>query len=212
MLTVKIFTVNFFHENTYILYDDTKNAVVIDCGCYTYEEEKEFSNFVDEMGLKLQYNLCTHLHLDHVLGNDFILNTYGLYPHAHRAEVEKVPSPSEQARTLNINLRPLEVKVEPDLVGGSEITFGETTLRCILVPGHSPGSLTFYNEQYRYLVSGDALFSGGIGRTDLWAGNEELLIAAIKSKLFCLPDETIVYPGHGTQTTIFGEKNYNPYL
>ncbi|MDR3128682.1 MAG: MBL fold metallo-hydrolase [Tannerellaceae bacterium] len=212
MLTVKIFTVNFFHENTYILYDDTKEAVVIDCGCYTLDEEKEFSKFIETMELKLKYNLCTHLHLDHILGNAFILNTYGLSPHAHRAEVEKIPNPSEQAHSLRISLRPREVKVETDLRGGSVIKFGKTELRCILVPGHSPGSLAFYNEQFHYLFSGDALFSGGIGRTDLWAGSEELLIAAIKGKLLCLPDETIVYPGHGTQTTIFGEKNYNPYL
>lgn len=212
MLTVKTFTVNTFHENTYLLYDDTKEAVIIDCGCHTQEEEREFSGFIDKMGLQPKYLLCTHLHLDHILGNAFIRNTYGLSPHAHRVETEKVPGAMEQARYLRMNLRPREVAVETDLVGGSIIRFGKTELRCILVPGHSPGSLAFYNEQYRYLFSGDTLFAGGIGRADLWAGNEELLVAAIKEKLLCLPDETIVYPGHGTRTTIFGEKNYNPFL
>lgn len=212
MITIKSFNTNYFSENTYIVYDDTREAVLIDCGCIREEEERELTQFVDENKLTLKRYLCTHLHLDHIFGNDFVLRTYGLHPEAHKAEVEGLPSPEEQAKMFGIPLVIKNIPVEKYLVGGEVITFGHSELVTLLVPGHSPGGLAFYNKKNGYVFSGDSLFSGSIGRTDLWGGNQDVLIAAINDKLLSLPDETIVCPGHGPQTTIFNEKMNNPYL
>ncbi|WP_102408192.1 MBL fold metallo-hydrolase [Parabacteroides bouchesdurhonensis] len=212
MITIKSFEVNYFSENTYLLYDETLEAVLIDCGCMRKEEEKELSDFVAQNNLAIKRYLCTHLHLDHIFGNSFVYKTYGLKPEAHKADVEGLPSPNEQARLFGIPTRIDEIQVEKYLVGGQTIAFGNSELQVLSVPGHSPGSVAFYNKKNGFVVIGDALFAGSIGRTDLWGGNQEILVAAIKDKLLSLPDETIVYSGHGTDTTIIEEKLNNPYL
>lgn len=212
MITIQSFSVNFFSVNTYIVHDNTKEAVIIDCGCISPEEENTISNYIDKNELVLKHNLCTHLHLDHILGNAFIYNKYGLSPEAHKADVEGLPSPDEQAKRFGLPLHIKFVPVEKKIVGGDIISFGNSELAALLVPGHSPGSLAFYNRKNGYLFSGDALFANSIGRTDLWGGNMDVLIAAINDKLLTLPDETIVYPGHGPETTIFSEKMGNPFL
>jgi len=212
MITIKSFTVNYFSENTFIVNDDTGEAVIIDCGCMFPAEEKEVSDYIQENNLVLKHHLCTHLHLDHVLGSSFIYKTYGLSPEAHKAEVEGIPSPQEQARSFGMPIQISNVPVKKFISGGESISFGRSELTAILVPGHSPGSLAFYNKKNGYLFSGDALFAESIGRTDLWGGNMDILVTAIKEKLLILPDETIVYPGHGPETTIFDEKMSNPYL
>ena len=183
MITIKSFEVNYFSENTYLLYDDTKEAVLIDCGCLRKEEQKEVSDFIAQNGLTLKRYLCTHLHLDHIFGNEFVHNTYGLSPEAHKADVEGLPSPEEKSE-----------------------------LAVLSVPGHSPGGVAFYNKKNGFVIVGDSLFTGSIGRTDLWGGNQDILLAAIKDKLLSLPDETVVYPGHGPETRIIDEKLNNPYL
>ena len=212
MITIKTFEVNYFSENTYLLYDDTREAVLIDCGCSRREEELMLSNFITENNLTLKHYLCTHLHLDHIFGNEFIYNTYGLRPEAHKADVEGLPSAERQAEAFGLQFPLKEITVEKYIAGGETIRFGESELTALSVPGHSPGSLAFYSEKSGYVFSGDALFAGSIGRTDLWGGNQDVLIAAIKDKLLSLPDDTIVYPGHGTETTIFNEKMNNPFL
>ncbi|MCD8043749.1 MAG: MBL fold metallo-hydrolase [Tannerellaceae bacterium] len=212
MITVKPFEFNYFSVNTYLLYDDTGEAVLIDCGCSRPAEEKELSDFISQNGLTLKRLLCTHMHIDHVLGNPFIYNTYGLYPEVHRAEVEQLPSPRKQAEMFGLQDRVVDVAVEKYLVGNESIRFGNSELKTLLVPGHSPGSLAFYSERDAFVVVGDALFNGSIGRTDLWGGNHDVLIAAIKDKLLSLPDETIVYPGHGPETRIVDELLNNPFL
>lgn len=212
MITIQSFEVNYFSENTYILYDDTREAVIIDCGCMRPEEEELISQYIEENDLKLKHNLCTHLHLDHILGCAFIYKKYGLAPQAHKAEVEQLPPPSEQARMFGLPLNIEFPHIGKFIVGGETISFGHSELAVLLVPGHSPGSLVFYNKKNGYLFSGDALFAGSIGRTDLWGGNMDVLVAAIQNKLLSLPDETIVYPGHGSETTIYAEKMNNPYL
>lgn len=212
MITVKAFNFNYFSENTYLVYDDSREAVLIDCGCMRPEEEKELSDYITDNQLTLKYNLCTHLHLDHIFGNGYIYKTYGLHPRAHKADVEIIPSPDEQGRLFGLPAGVASVSVKEYISGGESIPFGHSELTAITVPGHSPGSLAFYNKKNGYLFSGDALFAGSIGRTDLWGGNTEVLIAAIKDKLISLPDETIVYPGHGPDTTIFAEKMGNPFL
>ena len=212
MISIKSFEVNYFSENTYILYDETKEAVVIDCGCVHPEERKAFSDFVASNGLTLKHNLCTHLHLDHTFGNEFILKTYNLKPEAHKADVDLLPPASEQAKLFGFRGKMADVEVGHYLANGEIITFGQSELHVISVPGHSPGGLAFYSPKNGFVMSGDSLFAGGIGRTDLWGGNHEILVAAIHDKLLALPDETIVYPGHGPETRIIDEQLENPYL
>lgn len=212
MITVQSFEVNYFSENTYLLYDETGEAVLIDCGCLRREEEKMVSDFITENKLTLKRYLCTHLHLDHIFGNGFVYKTYRLTPEAHKADVENLPSANEQAKLFSLPGRIQEVPVEKYIAGGETIRFGHSELKVISVPGHSPGSVAFYSEKDGFVIVGDALFAGSIGRTDLWGGNQEVLLAAIRDKLLALPDETIVYPGHGPTTIIIDEKLNNPYL
>lgn len=212
MITIKTFEFNYFSENCYLLHDDTNEAVLIDCGACRSDEENELINYVTSNGLTIKRLLCTHLHLDHIFGNDFIYKTYGLRPEAHKSEVEKLPAPADQARLFGIKTPIMPVEVARYIVGNETIKFGNSELIALLVPGHSPGSLAFYNEKERFVISGDALFNGSIGRTDLWGGNHEVLVAAIKDKLLTLPDETVVYPGHGPITNIIDEKYNNPFL
>ena len=212
MITVKTFVFNIFAENTYLLYDETKEAVLIDCGCMYASEEQLLSNFIAQNDLTIKRLLCTHLHFDHILGNNFVFQTYGVGPEAHRNEVKIVPSVKVQTKSMKMNLPVESVDINNYLVGNEEIKLGNSELVTILVPGHSPGSLVYYSRKDGFLVSGDTLFNGSIGRTDLWGGNQEILVAAIKDKILPLPDETIVYPGHGPSTTVIEEKLHNPFL
>ena len=212
MITIKSFEFNYFQENTFLLYDDTREAVLIDCGCCRKEEEKELTDFILENKLTLKHLLCTHLHVDHVFGNGFIYKTYGLKPEANKQDVEKLPSPDEQAKLFGLRQHVENVPVEKYIVGGEIIKFGTSELQVLTVPGHSPGSVAFYNKKNGFAIVCDALFAGSIGRTDLWGGNQEVLVAAIHDKLLSLPDETVIYPGHGPETRVIDEKFNNPYL
>ena len=212
MITIKSFEFNYFQENTFLLYDDTREAVLIDCGCCRKEEEKELTDFILENKLTLKHLLCTHLHVDHVFGNGFIYKTYGLKPEANKQDVEKLPSPDEQAKLFGLRQHVENVPVEKYIVGGEIIKFGTSELQVLTVPGHSPGSIAFYNKKNGFAIVSDALFAGSIGRTDLWGGNQEVLVAAIHDKLLSLPDETVIYPGHGPETRVIDEKFNNPYL
>ena len=212
MITIKSFEFNYFQENTFLLYDDTREAVLIDCGCCRKEEEKELTDFILENKLTLKHLLCTHLHVDHVFGNGFIYKTYGLKPEANKQDVEKLPSPDEQAKLFGLRQHVENVPVEKYIVGGEIIKFGTSELQVLTVPGHSPGSVAFDNKKNGVAIVGDALFAGSIGRTDLWGGNQEVLVAAIHDKLLSLPDETVIYPGHGPETRVIDEKFNNPYL
>ena len=212
MITIKSFEFNYFQENTFLLYDETREAVLIDCGCCRKEEEKELTDFILENKLTLKHLLCTHLHVDHVFGNGFIHKTYGLGPEANKLDVKKLPSPDEQAKLFGLRQHVENVPIEKYIVGGEIIKFGTSELQVLTVPGHSPGSVAFYNQKNGFAIVGDALFAGSIGRTDLWGGNQEVLVAAIRDKLLSLPDETIIYPGHGPETRVIDEKFNNPYL
>lgn len=212
MITIKSFEVNYFSENTYLLYDETKEAVLIDCGCLRKEEQKELGDFIAENELTLRRYLCTHLHLDHIFGSEFVFDTYGLSPEAHKADVEGLPTPDEQAKLFGLPMRMRNIPVKKYLVNGEIITFGKSELTVLSVPGHSPGGVAFYNKKNGFVIVGDSLFAGSIGRTDLWGGNQEVLIAAIHDKLLALPDDTVVYPGHGPETRIIDEKLNNIYL
>jgi len=212
MITVKTFVFNIFAENTYLLYDETKEAVLIDCGCMYVEEEKSLSDFINQNSIIIKRLLCTHIHFDHILGNHFINLTYGICPEAHSKEVKMVPSLEEQIKSMNVQFPVNSIEINDFLYENDVIRFGNSNIFTKLIPGHSPGSLVFYSPKDGFLISGDTLFKGSIGRTDLWGGNHDMLVATIKDKILSLPDETVIYPGHGPTTTVIDEKLYNPYL
>ncbi len=212
MITVKTFTFNAYSENTYLLFDETKDCVIIDPGMYEGGEQNELTSFIKENTLKPVLLLNTHCHLDHVFGNKFVFDTYGLKPQFHAGELsvlQAVPAYAPQMGFTRYQLSP-----EPDvfLPETGTISFGNSTLDLIFAPGHSPAHLCFYNAENHLLIGGDVLFYNSIGRTDLPGGNHEQLISNIKEKLFPLPENTKVYPGHGPATTIGFEKTNNPFF
>ena len=212
-MKIKCFVTNPIQENTYLLIDEaSKKCVVVDAGIlYDYEEE-EFSNYLETNGLELVAVLNTHLHLDHCFGNDFLYKKYGIKAKADKKEEMNLNMLKSYAQVFGIPYHGDIQELDSYLNDGDEITFGETTLRVISVPGHSAGGLGFYNEKDGILIIGDSLFKGSIGRTDLPGGDYATLISSLTKRIMTLPEETKVYPGHGPSTTIAEEKIYNPYL
>lgn len=211
-MKVKIFVNNPFQENTILLYDETKEAVVIDCGCFDSEEREAFKKFVRENQLQLVCSLNTHLHIDHVLGNNFIQDVYGLAPQASQEDDFLIKNAVQYAAYLGISGIAQPPVTSYYLKDGDTIRFGNSELMVIAVPGHSPGGLCFYSDADKLLISGDSLFAGSIGRTDLPGGDSRQLLAAIRAKLFVLEDQVKVLPGHGPMTTIGEEKRHNPFF
>ena len=213
MIQIKRFEFNFFRENTYLLYDQTKEAVLIDCGCITSGEEAALSGFISENNLLLKRLLCTHYHFDHVIGNAYIFHKYGIRPEIHKDELS-ANAPTLRMQAAKFGRRANFEEIEPlrYIDDNGELYFGSSILKAILVPGHSPASLTFYSQAGQFLIAGDVLFAGSIGRTDLFGGDFRTLVTTIQNKLLTLPDNTKVYPGHGPSTTIGTEKACNPYL
>lgn len=212
MLSVKQFTFNPVQENTYVLFDE-KDACccIIDPGCYFGNERRALQEFISENGLTPKLLLNTHCHLDHVFGNKFIHDEYNLTLHLH--ENEKIILDNAAIAGLNWNM-PFE-NYRGDLIflqEGDMIEMGEDELEVLFTPGHSPGSICFYCSSQKFLIGGDVLFRMSIGRTDLPGGDFDTLINSIRKKLFVLPDDVIVYPGHGEPTTIGFEKKNNPFL
>jgi glyoxylase-like metal-dependent hydrolase (beta-lactamase superfamily II) len=197
--------------NTYILADQSGDCAIIDCGCYDRNEFNELSDLINEKGLKPVLLLNTHCHLDHVFGNGLILEKYNLGSFFHKDD--------ESNRNHSVNhaiMFGLSMDTPPDPAGyltdGQKVQFGNTVLVALHVPGHSRGSLAFYCEKDNVVFTGDALFAGSIGRTDLPGGDFKTIISSIKNKLFTLPADTDVYPGHGEKTSIRTEMESNPYF
>ena len=210
-MQIKIFEFNPVHVNTYLLYDETKEATLIDCGAFTAEEQERIKLYISSKELQLKRLLNTHLHFDHLLGNRFIYETYGLKPEYHLSE-ETMPGLKKQTMIFGIPVNYEPVNAELFVNEGDEICFGNTTLKALLTPGHSRGSISYYCQKDGCVFTGDALFRHDIGRTDLWGGNEATLIHAIRTQLLTLPDDTKIYPGHGPSSTVKEEKQYNPYI
>lgn len=210
-MKVQSFTFGPFQENTYILYDESKECVIVDPGCYSQAEEQELKDFIAKNNLKVVKLLNTHCHVDHVAGNAFVFDTYGFKPIIHK---DDLPVLDSQQRVSDMYGLPCNVSPRPEsfIEQDDIVEFGSTKLKVIHSPGHAPGHVVFYNEEKKSLINGDVLFKRSIGRTDLPLGNHDQLINSIKTKLFVLPDETIVYCGHGPNTTIGEEKRLNPYL
>lgn len=211
-MTIHTFVFNPFMENTYVAFDETKECIVIDPGCFATEEGKVLQHFITSNRLVVKHLINTHLHLDHVFGNLFVERTYGVQAQANKEDEFLLKQVSAQAEAFGIRYDDEQPLLKHYLIEGDTIAFGKNTLTVIHVPGHSPGSLCFYDAVSGTLFAGDVLFKGSIGRTDLPKGNYEQLINSISAKLLVLPDETVVYSGHGPATTIGHEKAYNPYL
>jgi len=197
--------------NTYILADASGKCAVIDCGCYNRSEFNRLSLFLEKKNLIPELLLNTHCHLDHIFGNGMFLEKYGLGTWAHKLEDENRDDSPAHAQLFGLSM---DKSPEPSgfLNDGDTVTFGSENLLVLHVPGHTTGSIAFYNSKDGVVFTGDALFSGSIGRTDLPGGSYETLIHSIKSKLFVLPPSTIVYPGHGEATNIERELKTNPYF
>jgi len=209
---IKSFQFNPFQENTYVLSDDTGEAVIIDCGCLSSNDDERLTLYLTTEKLQVKHVLNTHLHLDHSFGNYMAAHTLGVLPEAHQADEFLIGQLIAQSQAFGIQGVIREQPLGGYLQEGDVISFGRTQLEVLHVPGHSPGSICFYCRAENVIFVGDVLFAGSIGRTDLPKGNYAELIAGIQRKLLVLPDETIVYSGHGPATTIGNERVNNPYL
>jgi hydroxyacylglutathione hydrolase len=210
MIQVHCFTYNQLQENTYILADQTKECVIIDPGCYDRREKAELKQFIAAQGFTVKLLLNTHCHVDHVLGNHFIKTTYQVPLLIHA--LEQAPLRAVQTYAPMYGFSAYEPTDADQFISEKDtITFGNSSLEILFVPGHSIGHLAFYSKEDGFCINGDVLFRGSIGRTDLPNGNFDTLMNSILTKMYALPDETLVYCGHGQVTTIEHEKKYNPY-
>jgi glyoxylase-like metal-dependent hydrolase (beta-lactamase superfamily II) len=210
MIKVKSFTFNAFAENTYVLSDHTKACIIIDPGCYEAHEQQELQAYIAEERLRVEKIVNTHCHIDHVLGNYWCQQAFKspIYiPEMELPQLKAIPSyASMYGFPQYVEAKPSSFLEEEDT-----LTFGKSALQVLFVPGHSPGHLAFYSASGGFCIGGDVLFQGSIGRTDLPGGNFKQLIDSIHTKLFALPDDTVVHCGHGPSTTIGEEKESNPF-
>jgi hydroxyacylglutathione hydrolase len=211
MVQIQKFTFNTFMVNTYLLYDETRECVIIDAAFYEDSEQDEILDFMERNQLKLVRNLNTHCHIDHVLGNGFIADKFGILPEYHKASLPFFFTAKEIGSSFGYTLGSI-----PDpkcfIEDGELVRFGNSELKVLYTPGHADGSVCFYSEKDQFVITGDVLFKETIGRTDLPSGDFSLLMNSIHKKLFTLPDDTVVHPGHGPETTIGYEKINNPFI
>jgi len=211
MLSVKEFTFSPLQENTYLLYNTQRDCWIIDPGCYTDEEKRVLGDFIAAQGLKPVALLNTHCHLDHVFGNQWVHAQYGLSLQLHAQEKRVLEYAPAAGLMWNMPFETYQGPLQM-LEAGQLLHLGEEVLEVLFVPGHSPGHIAFYSSKQGFVISGDVLFRESIGRTDLPGGNHAQLISSIRNVLFSLPDETVVYSGHGMATTVGYEKKHNPFL
>lgn len=211
MLSIHHFVFNPFQENTYILYNETGKCIIIDPGFSNQAEQNEFVRFIDENNLQPVYLLNTHCHIDHVLGNQFVYDTWKLPLHLHKGEQVVLQSAPQIAEMYGFSLAPYTGPLV-FLEASATLSMGNDIFTLLFTPGHSPASLSFYHKESGILISGDTLFSGSIGRTDLPGGDFSTLEHSIRTQLYTLPDDTRVYPGHGPGTSIGFEKKNNPFI
>ena len=216
MLKIHQFTFGPVQENTYVLYDgESREAAIVDPGCMRHSEEEKLRDFITERGLTPTLMLCTHQHFDHVWGAAYVLKEWPhITAYANAIDFEKLPLPSEQLKGYAIPLPLEDVPAERYTMVGQDdlIRLGSEELRVLFVPGHAPGHLAYYAPESGILLSGDTLLLGTIGRTDFWYGSYDQLVESIRTQYLPLPDETIVFSGHGPETTIGYERRKNPFL
>lgn len=211
MYNVKVFIFSPIQENTYVLSNDKKEAIIIDPGCYGQEEEQQLEDYIVSQGLQVRLLLNTHCHLDHVFGNKFVAEKWDLKPHIHANEKQMLEYAPVSGLMWNLPFH----NYSGDLVyleEGDVTGLDNEPLDVLFTPGHSPGSISFYSKEGGFIISGDVLFQRSVGRTDLPMGDFDTLANSIRTRLYTLPDSTIVYSGHGPATTIGDEKKFNPYV
>ena len=211
MLTIQSFCFNAFQENTYILYNEKKEAIIVDPGCYTQEEEKTLSDFISKNELKPTLLFNTHCHLDHVFGNNFISETYALKVLLHANEQVVLDRLPEAAAKYGIPVEAYNGAIQ--YIQDQEIiTFGKDEFKVLLTPGHSPGSVCFYHIKQDFILGGDLIFKDSVGRTDFPGCNPQDLIKSIRNQILPLPDSLSIYSGHGPVTQLGRERKMNPYI
>jgi glyoxylase-like metal-dependent hydrolase (beta-lactamase superfamily II) len=212
MVHIRQFTFGPFQENTFLLYANNKDCWIIDPGCYYPEEEAQLKLFIENQALNPVKLLNTHCHLDHVAGNAFINQKYGLFPEYDKRDMRTMDMAPKSAQLYGI----MGFKTSPACVNFiseyDELTLGEMSFEIRFCPGHAPGHLVFIQHEQKLVIGGDVLFQGSIGRTDLPGGDYDTLLTSIKTQLYTLPDDYVVYPGHGPSTTIGAEKRSNPFV
>lgn len=212
MIRIKKFTFNLFSENTFVLSDDeSKQCAIVDPGCSDKDEENELESFINENDLSVKYLINTHCHIDHILGCEFVKQKFNPIYYAPELDIPLLENAKMQAEMVGIDFS-ISILPEKYLTENLELKIGSTSLKFLFTPGHTPGEFCIYISEIYSCISGDVLFFDSIGRTDLWGGNYDTLIRSINEKLFTLPDDTIIFPGHGEQSTIGREKKFNPFL
>jgi hydroxyacylglutathione hydrolase len=211
MVQIQPFVFNPFSENTYLLYDETGEAIIIDPGCYDDSEYNELTDFITKNGLKPVQIVNTHAHIDHVLGVAVLKRKYNIPFSLHKLDDQVLKAVVTYAPNYAF-IRFEEPSVDHFLGEGDLIKWGNSVMKTIFVPGHAPGHIAFVNDEQEFVIGGDVLFRMSIGRTDLPGGDHETLLASIRNKLFTLPDSYTVYAGHMEPTTIGFEKKNNPFF
>lgn len=211
-MKIESFTFNPFQENTYIVYDETKECLIIDPGCYTKDEKKMLKEFVLDNRLKPTKLINTHCHIDHILGNRFCHEQWGIQLHMHKADLPILENSKKISKMYGFE--DYEDSPLPKYFLHQEdiISFGESSFNILFTPGHAPGHICLYNKKENIIISGDLIFNKSIGRTDLPGGDYNTLINSIKTKILPLADETQIYCGHGPYTNLGFEKKNNPFL
>ena len=211
-MKVKSFTFNLFQENTYVVYDSTKECIIIDPGCYSEKERTELRRFITSEELKPVKLINTHCHIDHVLGNKFASELWGLELYMHKEDLLLLENAGSVSKMYG--LKDYEGSPYPKhfLAQGDTLSFGKSSFEILFTPGHAPGHICLYSKENNLLIAGDVIFQRSIGRTDLPGGDHSTLINSIITQLFPLPNETQVFCGHGPSTNLGYEKEHNPFL
>jgi len=212
-MNATMMTVNPFDENLYILWDEaSRDAVVVDPGMMREAEREMVTKFIEGQELNIKHILLTHLHVDHITSARWLADKTGADVCGSIQDAQLGLELPDQVAHFRINVEVEPLTVDRDLIDGDTITLGDETIQVLHVPGHSPGGLAFYLPESGLLISGDTIFNGSVGRTDLWGGDMAQLINSIREKILPLPDETVIAPGHGPTTTVADEKRFNPFL
>ncbi len=212
MISVKMFTFNIFMENTYVLWDnESKEAAIIDPGVSTKSEQDVVIGFISTLDLNIKYMINTHCHIDHILGCKFLKEKYNPVFYVPEEDIILLDNAQQQAQMFDIIMD--KVPVPDQLISETtKLSLGNSPIKFLFTPGHTKGEYCLYFETERICITGDVLFKEGIGRTDLWGGDYKTLINSIETKLLNLPDDVIIYPGHGDVSSIGHEKKFNPFL
>lgn len=211
-MNIKSFTFNTFQENTFVVYDKSKECIIIDPGCYSKKEEEELSEFIIEKELTPVKLVNTHCHIDHILGNQFVTEKWDLELYMHKKDIPLLENAGVVAQMYGFEDYEGSPYPKHFLAQDDTLTFGESSFKVLFTPGHAPGHVCLYSKENNLVIAGDVLFQGSVGRTDLPGGDHNTLINSIITQLFPLPNETQVFCGHGPATNLGYEKEHNPFL